>query len=385
MSRVENTSMVERSGPLVGLRVLEFAGLGPAPFCAMMLSDMGADVIRIDRKGGAPYPKHAVTFRGRRSVALDLKNPAATSACLKLIEKSDVLIEGFRPGVMERLGLGPDVALARNPRLVYGRMTGWGQTGRFAKTAGHDINYLAMTGALHAIGPKERPVIPINLVADYGGGALYLAFGIVAAVLHARQTGEGQVIDCAMADGTVALLSQVWGNLAGGTWKDERQANIIDGGSHFYNVYECADGKFIALGSIEPQFYKLMLETVGITDPDFEAQHDKSRWQQLKSKLAAVIKTKTREEWRALMEATDVCFAPVLSLSETAEHPYHRERGTFFTQDGVVQPSPAPRLSKTPGKVQAGTAGIGEHNETALADWGLTKAEISALRSAGAL
>ncbi len=372
-------------GPLTGVKVLEFAGLGPAPFCSMMLSDFGADVVRIDRKDAKPYPKHYVTFRGRRSIAFDLKNPAATEACLKLIDKVDVLIEGFRPGVMERLGLGPEVAHKRNPRLIYGRMTGWGQEGRFAKSAGHDINYLAMTGALHAIGPKEHPAIPINLVADYGGGAMYLAFGILAALLHARKTGEGQVIDCAMTDGAVSLLAQVWGNFAGGTWLDERASNIIDGGSHFYNVYECADGKFIALGSIEPQFYRRMLEVAGISDPAFDAQHERSQWPALREKLAAVIKQKSRDEWCAAMESADACFAPVLSLAEAPHHPYHTERGTFFKAEGVVQPAPAPHLSKTPGKAQGPTAGIGEHNESALADWGLSNAEIAALKSSGAL
>jgi alpha-methylacyl-CoA racemase len=377
--------MNKASGPLVGVKVLEFAGLGPAPFCSMMLSDFGADVVRIDRKDAKPYPKYAVTFRGRRSVALDLKNPAATDACLKLIDTADVLIEGFRPGVMERLGLGPDVALKRNPRLVYGRMTGWGQEGSFAKAAGHDINYLAMTGALNAIGPKARPAIPINLVADYGGGAMYLAFGILAALLHARKTGEGQVIDCAMTDGAVSLFAQVWGNFAGGTWLDARESNIIDGGSHFYNVYECADGKFIALGSIEPQFYRRMLEVAGVTDPAFDAQHDKSQWPALREKLAAVIKQKSRDEWCTLMESADACFAPVLSLGEAPHHPYHQERKTFFEADGVTQPAPAPRLSKTPGKAQGGTAGIGAHNETALADWGVSPGEVAALKSSGAL
>ena len=375
----------DRAGPLAGLKVLEFAGLGPAPFCAMLLSDMGADVVRIDRKGGRAHAKHAVTFRGRRSVALDLKSPAATKACLALIAKAEVLIEGFRPGVMERLGLGPEAALAHNPRLVYARMTGWGQAGAMAKAAGHDINYLAMTGALHAIGTKARPAIPMNLVADYGGGAMYLAFGITSALVHARATGEGQVIDCAMIDGTVHLMAQIWGHLAGGAWKDERQSNTTDGGAHFYNVYECADGKFIALGAIEPQFYQLMLKKTGITDPAFGVQLDRARWPELMQKLAAVIATKTREEWCGLLEGTDACFAPVLSLSEAPAHPYHRGRNAFAVVDGVNQPAPAPRFSKTPGRIQGGVAGLGEHNESALADWGLTGAEIAALKTAGAM
>jgi alpha-methylacyl-CoA racemase len=377
--------MVNRSGPLAGVRVLEFAAIGPAPFCAMLLSDMGADGIRIDRKDAEPHPKHAVLYRGRRSVALDLKNPAATQACRKLIERADVLIEGFRPGVMERLGLGPDTSLARNPRLVYGRMTGWGQTGRNGQAAGHEIDYLAMTGALHAIGTKERPIPPTNLIADYGGGAMYLAFGIASALLHVQKTGEGQVIDCAMTDGTVHLMAQIWGHFAGGSWKDERQSNYTDGGAHFYNTYECADGKFIALAAIEPRFYRLMLQKTGITDPAFAAQHDRSQWPALKVKLAAVIRTKTRAQWCALMEGTDACFAPVLSLSEARSHSYHADRDAFTEIDGVVQPNPAPRLSRTPGRVQGGVAAIGKHNDSALADWGLQRAEIDELRAAGAM
>jgi alpha-methylacyl-CoA racemase len=377
--------MIEASGPLAGIKVLEFAGIGPAPFCAMLLSDMGADIIRIDRKDAPPRPKHQIQYRGRRSIALDLKNPEAIAACLKLIETADALIEGFRPGVMERLGLGPDAVHARNKKLVYGRMTGWGQTGPYAKTAGHDINYLAVTGALHMIGPKERPVIPANLIADYGGGAMYLAFGIVSALLHAQKTGEGQVVDAAMIDGTVHMMAQVWGNFAGGAWKDERASNYTDGGAHFYNVYECADGKFIALGAIEPQFYKLMLATAGITDPEFDAQQDRAHWESLKTKLATVIKQKPRADWCALMEGTDVCFAPVLSLSEVPQHPLHQARGNFTTRDGIVQPTPAPRLSKTPGAIQSGVAEPGAHNETALADWGLSEIELTKLKSSGAL
>lgn len=372
-------------GPLSGIKVLEFAAIGPAPFCAMLLADAGAEIIRIDRKDAEPPPKHQIQYRGRRSIALDLKQPAAVEAALKLIARADALIEGFRPGVMERLGLGPDEALARNQRLVYGRMTGWGQTGPLAQAAGHDINYLSITGALHMIGPKERPSIPANLIADYGGGAMYLAFGILAALLHARATGEGQVVDAAMADGTVHMMAQIWGNLAGGAWKDERESNYTDGGAHFYNVYECADGKFIALGAIEPQFYKLMLNTVGIADSDFDAQWHRESWDALKEKLAAVIKKKTRSEWVALMEGTDVCFAPVLSLSEAPQHKLHQARGNFTTRDGITQPAPAPKFSKTPSSIQSGVAAPGEHNEGALRDWGFSQHEIAALKSSGAM
>ncbi|MFZ1991664.1 MAG: CaiB/BaiF CoA-transferase family protein [Alphaproteobacteria bacterium] len=372
-------------GPLTGIKIVEFAAIGPAPFCAMLLSDMGADIIRIDRKGAAPRPKHQIQYRGRRSVALDLKKPEAVKAALKLIEHADALIEGFRPGVMERFGLGPNEALARNPRLVYGRMTGWGQTGPLAKAAGHDINYLALTGALHMIGPKERPVIPANLIADYGGGAMYLAFGVLAALLHAQKTGEGQVVDAAMVDGTVHMMAQIWGNLAGGVWKDERESNYTDGGAHFYNVYECADGKFIALGAIEPQFYQLMLDKAGIKERAFDEQWERARWPELKSKLAAVIKQKARDKWRAIMEGTDACFAPVLSLHEVPQHPVHQARGNFTSRDGITQPNPAPKLSKTPGAIQGGIAALGEHNDSALADWGFSQSEIAALKSCGAL
>jgi len=377
--------MASHAGPLAGLKILEFAAIGPAPFCAMLLADAGAEIIRIDRKGAEPRPKHQIQYRGRRSVALDLKNPAGAEAALKLIARADALIEGFRPGVMERLGLGPDIALARNPRLVYGRMTGWGQSGPYAHAAGHDINYLAVTGALHAIGPKARPAIPANLVADYGGGAMYLAFGILAGLLNAHHTGEGQVVDAAMADGTVHLMAQMWGNFAGGVWKDERESNYTDGGAHFYNVYECADGKFIALGAIEPQFYALMLKMAGVTDAEFDAQWDRAHWDALREKLASVIKRKTRAEWSALMEGTDACFAPVLSLSEVAQHPHHRARNNFTLRDGISQPTPAPKFSKTPGAIQSGIALPGEHNENALADWGFAPSEIADLKSCGAL
>jgi len=280
--------MTKRSGPLSGIKILEFAGIGPAPFCGMLLSDLGADVVRIDRKGGQDYDKYSVTTRGRRSVAIDLKNPSGVEACLKLIEQAEGLIEGYRPGVMERLGLGPETAFTRNPKLVYGRMTGWGQTGPLARTAGHDINYIAITGALNAIGYKDKPGIPLNLIGDYGGGALYLAFGLLAGIIHARETGQGQVVDAAMSDGTISMLAIFFGNIAAGSWKNERYANIIDGGSHFYNVYQCADDQWISLASIEPQFYKLLLEKTGITDPAFQNQHDKEQWPALREKLARV-------------------------------------------------------------------------------------------------
>ncbi|HEX6865950.1 MAG TPA: CaiB/BaiF CoA-transferase family protein, partial [Caulobacteraceae bacterium] len=293
-------------GPLAGLKVLEFAGIGPGPFCGMLLSDLGADVVRIDRKGSGRSSPADVTARGRRSVALDLKQPAAVEACLKLMETADAVFEGFRPGVMERLGLGPDVALKRNPKLVYGRMTGWGQTGPYAKAAGHDMNYIAITGALHAIGTTDKPVPPLNLVGDFGGGALYLAFGLLAGVISARETGKGQVIDCAMSDGAASLMAMFYGFKAMGMWRDERRTNLLDGGAHFYDVYKTKDGKFVSIGSIEPQFYALLLEKTGINDPDFQRQMDRDLWPDLREKLAHVIAQKTQAEWSEIMGATDV-------------------------------------------------------------------------------
>ena len=377
--------MTKRSGPLSGVKILEFAGIGPAPFCGMLLSDLGADVVRIDRKGSQPYDRFAVTTRGRRSVAVDLKNPAGVEAVLKLSEQAEGLIEGFRPGVMERLGLGPDQMLQRNPRLVYGRMTGWGQTGPLAKTAGHDINYIAITGALNAIGSTEKPEIPLNLIGDYGGGALYLAFGLLAGILHARQTGKGQVVDAAMLDGTLSLLSIFFGNIAAGDWLNQRHVNIIDGGSHFYNVYQCADDKWISLAAIEPQFYALLLEKAGIDDPEFKQQLDKSRWPQLRDKLAGIIKRKTCDEWCSILENTDACFAPVLDFAEATQHPHNQARGMFTELDGVVQPAPAPQFSATPGAVQSAPASAGQHNDEALADWGFSQDEIEKLKESGAV
>jgi alpha-methylacyl-CoA racemase len=368
-------------GPLVGLKIIEFAGIGPGPFCGMLLSDLGADVVRIDRKGASGGAASDVTARGRRSVALDLKNPEAVALCLTLVEQADALIEGFRPGVMERLGLGPDVALKRNPKLVFGRMTGWGQSGPYASAAGHDMNYMAISGALHAIGTKDKPIPPLNLVADFGGGALYLAFGLLAGVIHARATGQGQVIDCAMSDGAASLMSMFYGMKASGFWRDERETNLLDGGAHFYDTYQCQDGGWVSIGSIEPQFYALLLEKTGITDPDFQAQMNPQAWPALSAKLAAVIATKTRDEWCAIMEGTDVCFAPVLSLAEAPAHAHNVARQTFVTVEGVVQPAPAPRFSATPGAIQSPPHAPGADNESVLADWGLAQADIARLKS----
>ena len=363
-----------RQGPLAGLKVLELAGLGPAPVCGMLLSDLGADVVRIDRPG-AKYDRFSVEMRGRRSVAIDLKGDPGRETALRLIERADLLIEGFRPGVMERLGVGPDVALARNPRLVYGRMTGWGQTGPYAAMAGHDINYIAVTGALHAIGPVDHPVPPLNLVGDFGGGALYLAFGLLAALRHAEQTGQGQGIDCAMSDGTISLMGLLYGHFARGDWQDRRGVNIIDGGAHFYNCYRCADGHWIALGAIEPQFYATLLERAEIDDPSFTAQMDQATWPDLKSRLAAVIAQRTRAEWCALLEGTDACFAPVLSMAEAPEHPHNAARHAFTEVDGVLQPSPAPRFSRTPGVIQGPPVDAGKGAASVFADWSVNPAQ----------
>ena len=372
-------------GPLKGLKIVEFAGIGPGPFCGMLLSDLGADVVRIDRKGAGRGGAADVTSRGRRSVALDLKAPESIEACLKLIGGADALFEGFRPGVMERLGLGPEVALARNPKLVYGRMTGWGQFGPYANAAGHDLNYIAISGALHAIGPADKPTAPLNLVGDFGGGALYLAFGLLAGVIHARATGQGQVIDCAMTDGAASLMAMFYGFKASGMWSDQRQSNLLDGGAHFYNTYQCSDGRWISIGSIEPRFYSLLLDKLGLDDPELRQQMNRPNWPALRDKLAAVFAERTRDEWCALLDGTDVCFAPVLNLDEAAAHPHNAARATFVEVEGVTQPAPAPRFLATPGAIQSPPPKIGAHNETALADWGFAGAEIDALKAAGAL
>lgn len=345
---------------LRGLRVVEFAGIGPGPFAAMLLADMGADVVRIERPGAAARLADP-GLRGRRIVTLDLK--AAAGAALDLLAHADVLIEGFRPGVMERLGLGPAAVAARNPRLVYGRMTGWGQSGPLAARAGHDITYLALTGALHAIGPAERPVPPLNLVGDYGGGALYLVVGLLAGVLSARVSGAGQVVDAAMTDGVSSLLAPFHAMLAAGNWRDRRAANWLDGGAHFYTVYACADGRHVAVGAIEPQFYAELLRLLDIDDPAFAAQMDPQAWPGLRAKLAAVFATRPRDHWAALFRDSDACVAPVLSLTEAQAEAHLAARGTFL--DG--QPAPAPRFSATPST--AGAAAAPAALESVLAAW----------------
>ena len=373
-------------GPLHGVRVLEFAGIGPGPLCATLLSDMGAEVLRIDRKGAQGGSPRDTLGRGRRSAAIDLKKPQAVETCLRLMEKAAMLQEGFRPGVMERLGLGPEECLKRNPKLVYGRVTGWGQTGPLSQAAGHDINYIAVTGALHAIGrPGERPVPPLNLVGDFGGGGLYLAMGMIAALYEAQRSGKGQVVDCAMTDGAASLMNILYGLKAGGLWTDERGTNLLDGGAHFYDTYETADGKYIALGSIEPQFYAELRRIAGLGDAVYDPQMDRAAWPDLERRIAAVIKTKTRAEWCALMEGTDVCFAPVLTMEEAPHYPHNQARQTFVEIAGVVQPNVAPRFSGTPSEVQGPPPAIGAHTTEALADWGLSTKEIGALKDAGAI
>ena len=381
-------------GPLEGVRVVELAGIGPGPFCAMLLADMGAEVIRVDRAAmvgrdtdrDGNDARFNLLARGRRNIAVDLKNPAGVAATLRLIDRADALIEGFRPGVMERLGLGPEICLGRNPRLVYGRMTGWGQDGPIAHTAGHDINYIALSGVLHSIGEAGGPpAIPLNLVGDFGGGALYLAMGVLAGIIGARASGKGQVIDCSMVEGAASLMMMMYGALASGAWKEERGRNRTDGGSHFYHVYETNDGEYISVGSIEPQFYALLLRHTGLEDETLPEQNDRTTWPDMQRRLARVFKQKTRAEWTAIMEQTDICFAPVLRMSEAIEHPHNRHRGSFVEVDGVVQPGPAPRFLGTPTRVQLPPARTGEHTDAVLKDWGFPADEIAALHAAGAV
>jgi alpha-methylacyl-CoA racemase len=352
-------SQVRASGPLAGFRIVEFAGIGPGPFACMLLADMGAEVITLDRVGAKKNLK-AVAVRGRKVVELDLKDKGAIAQVLDLLSHADALIEGFRPGVMERLGLGPDVVLARNPKLVYGRMTGWGQDGPLAQAAGHDINYISVTGALAAIGTQEKPVPPLNLVGDFGGGALYLVVGVLAALLEASKSGKGQVVDAAMCDGAASLMSMFFDMTAMGRWIEGREQNFLDGGAHFYGVYQCSCGNFISIGSIEPQFYALLREHAELSETCFDAQMDRKAWPELKAKLTEVFKTKTRDDWCKIMEGTDICFAPILTMAEAPKHPHMAAREVFVTRHGVTQPAPAPRFSRTPSAIrEAETAEIG--------------------------
>jgi alpha-methylacyl-CoA racemase len=376
-------------GPLKNLKIIEFAGIGPGPFCAMMLSDMGADIIRLERKGAEPRyfgAKFQVLNRGRLSAGIDLKNPEGKKAALRLIDQADALLEGFRPGVMERLGFGPDICLNRNPKLVYGRITGWGQNGSLAQAAGHDINYIAISGALHSFGRRgEKPVPPLNLVGDFGGGGMLLAFGMVCALFEARQSGLGQVVDASVVDGSAALMASIFGAWSSGTWKDERGVNRLDTGAHYYDTYETADGKYISIGSIEPQFYALMVQKAGVEDEGFHPQTDEENWPRLKDKLVEVFKTKTRDEWCEIMLGTDVCFAPVLSLEEAVHFPPNVERKTFIDMDGVVHPTPAPRLSRTPPEIQGPPSYPGADTKQALKEWGFSDEDIVQLQKSGAI
>jgi alpha-methylacyl-CoA racemase len=377
-------------GPLQGLKIVEMAGLAPGPFAAMMLADMGADVLRITRPVPEKRPlaqRYYFTDRNRRSIAVDLKSAEGVALVKRLVGEADALIEGFRPGVMERLGLGPEVCLALSPRLVYGRMTGWGQDGPLAQRPGHDINYIALTGALEAIGEEGRaPVAPLNLVGDFGGGGMYLAFGIACGIIEAARSGRGQVIDAAMVDGAALLNTFMHGLVQVGAWSETRGTNMLDTGAPFYDAYECSDGEYVSIGSIEPQFYAELLRLSGLgEEPDLPAQMDRSQWPALKERVARLFKQKTRDEWCALMEHTDVCFAPVLSVTEAYRHPHNVARSTFVEVEGFTQPGPAPRFSRTPGAIERPPARPGQHTDEALATWGFDGAEIEKLRAAGAI
>jgi len=376
-------------GPLSGKKIIEIAGIGPGPFAAMVLADMGAQVIRVTRASGATVvmaENEKLDFgnRGKRCIALNLKDPAAVEVVLRLVESADAIIEGYRPGVMEKLGLGPEVCLGRNPGIVFGRMTGWGQQGPLGNAAGHDLNYIALTGALHAIGEKgQKPVVPLNLIGDFGGGGMLLAFGVVCALLEAQGSGKGQVVDAAMVDGASLLMTMMYGAYQSGFWHNTRGSNMLDGGAHYYGVYETADGKYVSIGSIEPQFYSLLLEKLGLAGEELPHQMDMRHWDALKERFAAIFRTRTREEWCRLMEGSDVCFAPVLGLDEITSHPHIAARGTFFDDEGAWQPAPAPRFSRTPSGRPTRTAAIGADTDALLSEAGYSADEIARLRASG--
>ena len=374
-------------GPLQGVKIVEVGGIGPGPFCAMMLSDMGADIVHIVRKGEMAMleQKYEIINRGRRSVGIDLKNPKGVETVLRLVEQADALQEGFRPGVMEKMGLGPDVCLAKNPKLVYARMTGWGQEGPLSQAAGHDINYIALSGVLNAIGRAgERPVPPINLVGDFGGGGLLQAFGMVCALLEAQKSGKGQVVDTAMVDGSAILMAMFFGLHNPGFWQ-ERGKNMLDGGAFYYDSYETADGKYVAIGSIEPKFYAALLKHAGINDPEFQLRDDPSKEPVLREKLTAIMKSKTRDEWCKLLEGTDACFSPVCSFDDAINHPHNVARKTFVNLDGVIQPAPAPRFSRTKCEIKCPPPDLGADTEVALKDWGFSPGDIESLKTAGVI
>ena len=378
-------------GALDGVRVIELAGIGPGPFCGMMLADQGAEVIQVDRaaavRGGDPArPPGNVNGRGRRSIGVDLKSPEGVETVLRLVEGAGMVFEGFRPGVAERLGVGPDDCLARNPAIVYGRMTGWGQDGPYSSMAGHDINYIALAGVLAHIGRSDSgPVPPMNLVGDFGGGGMYLAYGMVCALLEARNSGKGQVVDAAMVDGAASLMSFIHGMLASGFHSPERGTNLLDTGAHFYDVYECADGGWISLGSIEPQFYAELLDKLGLDAERFGKQNDRDLWPELSEEIAADVRMKTRDQWDAILEGSDVCYAPVLTVDEATRHPHNVARGTFIDVGGITQPGPAPRLSRTPGEVRRPPAHAGQHTDEVLSEAGFDDDEVAALRASGAV
>lgn len=372
-------------GPLGGTKIIELAGIGPGPFCGMMLSDMGAEVIRVDRITPNARAPRDVMQRNRRSIAVNLKDPAGVEVVLKLVESADALFEGFRPGVTERLGLGPNECMARNERLVYGRMTGWGQEGPISHAAGHDINYIGLAGALHAIGePGGKPVPPLNLIGDFGGGGMLLAFGLVCALLEAQKSGKGQVVDAAMVDGAASLMAAFFG-MADRGFVEQRGSNLLDGGSHFYNTYETKEGKHICVGSIEPQFYALLVEHAGLDNTEFGSQMNREQWPDLREKLAVVFKTKSRDEWCEIMEGTDVCFAPVLSIWEAPNHPHNVARNSFVELDGVTQPAPSPRFSRTEAAVSHSSRAPGADTDEVMDFAGYEASEIERLRSIGAV
>ena len=374
-------------GPLNGYTVIELAGIGPAPMGGMILADMGAEVIRIERPGAAdPKVAEPVSGRNKKSVVLDLKQASGHAALMKLVEQADALIDPYRPGVCEKLGFGPDECLRRNPRLVFARMTGWGQTGPLAHAAGHDLNYIAITGALHAIGRRgERPVVPLNLVGDFGGGGMLMVSGILAALLEAAKSGQGQVVDVAMVDGTAQLMWMMQGFQQIGAWNaEERESNLLDGAAHFYDTYECADGKYVAIGAIEPQFYAELLSRADVSDPQFQHQHDTAQWPELKEKLAAILKTKTRDEWDELMAGSDACFAPVLTMVEAPQYSANSERSVYTEVEGLTHPSPAPRFMRTPSEITHGTRALGADTVSVLTDSGMDETSVEALLATGA-
>jgi alpha-methylacyl-CoA racemase len=375
-------------GPLNGYTVIELAGIGPAPMGGMMLADMGAEVIRIDRAAGASaLVMKDVSWRGKKSVVLNLKDPAGVETLLRMVENADVLLDPFRPGVCEKLGFGPDVCMARNPKLVFARMTGWGQDGPLAHAAGHDINYISITGALYAMGRKgQKPVPPLNLVGDMGGGGMLLVNGVLAALLECANSGKGQVIDAAMVDGAAQLMWMFYSFQAYGMWDErQRESNMLDGGAHYYDTYECADGQYISLGSIEPQFYALLKKLAGLSETDFGDQNDQSLWPEMKQKLADVMRQKTQAQWCEIMEGTDVCFAPVLNFMDAPKHPANVARNAYIEIDGVIQPAPAPRFSRTPSEVRHGAHNPGDDTDAVLAAMGFGEQERAGLRAAGAI